>query len=181
MITDSAPSHTVAVITSSRVPPSVLLAAYDVSVLLRSNATNTIGGFHTSLERECLEILLRGQQPITICPAREFGEGHRLYSGKLWESVKRGVAEGRVTIQSPPGVRGTRITRQNAEIRNAYLLEIADRMLVLAASEGSRTAALATEAIGRGMPVFVMDHPVNAHLLDAGARVFSLDALTSER
>jgi len=29
-----------------------------------------ISGFHTPAEKECLRILLRGAQPIIICPAR---------------------------------------------------------------------------------------------------------------
>ena len=32
-----------------------------------------IGGFHTPMEQECLEVLLRGQQPVVICP----GPQHR--------------------------------------------------------------------------------------------------------
>lgn len=155
---------------ASSVRPSVLIPAYDLAVALRDAGVATLGGFHTPLERECLEILLRGRQTVTICPAREFGEGHRLYSGPLWEAVKRGMDEGRVRIQPPPGIRGPRITRENAEIRNAYLLEIADRVLILAAAEGSRTDALAREALRRGMVVEVLDHPMNAHLVEAGAR-----------
>ena len=145
---------------------------------LRNISFLAAGGFQTSLETEALEILLRGQQSVTICLAREFGERNRLYSGRLWAEVKRGIAEGRVRIQPPPGVKGTRITRENAEIRNAYLLEISDRLLVLSANEGSRTAAMAHEALRRGKPVFMMDHPSNAHLLDAGAAIATIEVLT---
>lgn len=165
---------------SSSVRPSTLIPAYNLVVVLRETGAAMIGGFHTLLERECLEILLRGRQTITICPAREFGDGHRLYPGKLWAEVQRGISEGRVGIQSPPGVRGTRITRENAEKRNTYLLEIADRVLILAATEGSRTDAMARDALRRAMPVFVMDHPMNTHLLDAGAHIATVQALAGE-
>jgi hypothetical protein len=163
---------------SMSVQPSLLLLAYDLTVALRDTQVATVGGFHSSLERECLEILLRGQQPITICPAREFGRGHRLYSGKLWEAVKRGNDDGRVRIEPPPGVKGTRITRENAEIRNAHLLTICDGVLILAAREGSRTEAMAHEALRRGMPVFVLDHPSHASLIAAGAKIATIEALT---
>ncbi len=168
----------IALLASHRIMPSALIPAYRLCLILRDAGLRTIGGFHTQMERECLEILLRGQDSILICPARAFNDGHRLYSGELWSEVQRGIKDGRVRIQPPPAVRGTRITRKNAEIRNAYLLEIAERMLVLSTIEGSRTTAMAYEALRRGMPVFVMDHPSNAHLLEAGARIATIEALT---
>lgn len=164
---------------SSRAMASTLLPTYDFMLALNDTVLTVVGGFHTRTERECLEILLRGNHSVLVCPARHFVAGHRLYSGELWAQVKRGIAEGRVSIHPPMGIKGTRITRDNAEIRNAYLLEIADRMLVLSANEGSRTAAMAHTALERGMPVFVMDHPSNAHLLDAGARIATIEALTA--
>ncbi len=51
---------------------SILLPAYDLTLALRGPEQAVIGGFHTPLERECLEILLRGSAPITIYPARTF-------------------------------------------------------------------------------------------------------------
>jgi HEPN domain-containing protein len=32
-----------------------------------------VGGFHAPMERECLTILLRGAQPVILCPARNIG------------------------------------------------------------------------------------------------------------
>jgi hypothetical protein len=43
-------------------------------------------------------------------------------------------------------------------------------VLILAAAEGSRTDALAREALRRGMVFEVLDHPMNVHLVAAGAR-----------
>ncbi|MGI8482989.1 MAG: hypothetical protein ACR2OU_01845 [Thermomicrobiales bacterium] len=166
---------------SMKVLPSALLPAYDLAIAMRDSGRIFVGGFHTKLERECLEILLRGTQPITICPARVFNEGARLYSGKLWQAVKAGIADGRVTIVTPPGVKGDRITRENATIRNAYLLTVADRVLVLYASPGGATDALAREALQRGLPVNVLDHPGNAGLIEAGAIPVTANTMSRTR
>ncbi len=55
---------------SARCPGSVILAAHDQAASWRDAGRCVIGGFHSPIEKECLEILLRGKQPIIICPAR---------------------------------------------------------------------------------------------------------------
>jgi hypothetical protein len=45
--------------------------------LLRGAGIPIIGGFHSPMEKECLDLLLRGQQPIVICPARSI-QGMRI-------------------------------------------------------------------------------------------------------
>jgi len=166
-------THCSLVIASVKVLPSVLLPAYDLAVAIRDAGMAAAGGFHTSLERECLEILLRGTAPITIVPARAFDpETDRLYSGKLWAEVRRGVVDGRVTIVPPPGVAGTRITRANAAIRNAFLLDGASEVVLLYAKPRGETERLVQAALERGLPVSVLDHPANARWLDLGAKVW---------
>ncbi len=66
---------------SANVLPSILLPAYDLAVALRDQGQLIFGGFHTPLERKCLEIQLRGSTPIRIYPARIFDpETDRLYT-----------------------------------------------------------------------------------------------------
>src|SRR5574341_2356159 len=55
---------------STRCPGEVILRTYDLAIALREANIPVIGGFHTPMEKECLEVLLRGQQPVVICPAR---------------------------------------------------------------------------------------------------------------
>jgi hypothetical protein len=43
-------------------------------------------------------------------------------------------------------------------------------VLIPAAAEGSRTDKRVRKALRRGMVVEVLDHPMNAHLVAAGAR-----------
>lgn len=157
---------------SGKVLPSVSIPTYDLAVALRSQGDRLIGGFHTSLERECLEILLRGSVPVTIIPARTFiAESGRLYSGTLWTAVRAGLTDGRVTIETPPGMVGSRSTKQNAAIRNRILLERASSVLLLYASPGGETDRMVREALDRGLSVSVLDHPANLRWLELGATV----------
>ncbi len=48
------------------------LQTHDLAQQLMQGGITVISGFHSPLERECLTILLRGSQPIIICPARSF-------------------------------------------------------------------------------------------------------------
>jgi predicted Rossmann fold nucleotide-binding protein DprA/Smf involved in DNA uptake len=55
---------------SVRCPGHVILTAYDQAAKWRDPGRCVISGFHSPVGKECLRILLRGSQPIIICPAR---------------------------------------------------------------------------------------------------------------
>src|SRR5271157_5624986 len=55
---------------SMRCPGQVILLTYDLARALRDAAVPVIGGFHSPMEKECLDLLLRGNQPIVVCAAR---------------------------------------------------------------------------------------------------------------
>ena len=163
------------ILASNSAPPTLVFPALDETIKVRESRLDTISGFQSRTEADALDILLKGTQPITICPARQFDpETDRLYSGARWQAVKTGVDEGRVTIVSPPGVVGKRITRENAAKRNEYLLEIADSVLLLYATPGGETERVVNLALARGLPVSVLDHPANARWLELGATMFEI-------
>jgi len=58
-------------------PGNAILAAMDQAQKWREQGRCTISGFHSPIEKECLQILLRGVQPIIICPGRSL-EGMRI-------------------------------------------------------------------------------------------------------
>jgi len=154
----------------------MLLPTYELMITLRNGEESVIGGFHSSLERECLEILLRGLVPVTICPARQLDLARDwLYPehSVTWKAVKAGMVDGRVTIVEPPGMIGRRITRSNAAKRNEWLLGQTDRLLLLYASPGGETDRVVRLDLDRGIPVSVLDHPANARWLDLGATVWT--------
>jgi hypothetical protein len=50
---------------SIRCPGKAILAVYDLARALRDAGVPVISGFHTPMERECLDLLLRGEQPLS--------------------------------------------------------------------------------------------------------------------
>src|SRR5438067_8424657 len=55
---------------SARCPGKIFLTTYDQVAKWRDTGRGVISGLHSPVEKECLQILLRGSQPIIICPAR---------------------------------------------------------------------------------------------------------------
>lgn len=157
------------IIASKSTVPSVLLSAFDLTSQARILGTQFIGGFQTILEQDCLEILLRGTQPVTICPARSVESVCTLYKGPLWTAVRKGMEEGRVTLESPFPDTVHRATKQTAIVRNTWLVERADAVLILHATPGGETERVARLAIESGKPLATLDHPANQHLIDLGA------------
>src|SRR2546427_3670429 len=55
---------------SVKCPGNLILQTYDLARALRDGGIAVIGGFHSPMEKECLALLLRGTQPVIVCPAR---------------------------------------------------------------------------------------------------------------
>ena len=63
-------TNLLSVFCSIRCPGSIILKTYDCMRLLRDFGVAVVSGFHSPIEKDCLDILLKGTQPIVICPAR---------------------------------------------------------------------------------------------------------------
>jgi len=155
------------VVSSNRVPASLILPIYDTATAIREAGIATIGGFQTPIERDCLDILLRGTAPVMVCPARST-EGMRIPSA--WRAA---IAEGRLALASPFGPTVRRPTAATAEVRNRFVLGRATAVLALHAAPGGRTEALVRAALEAGKPVATLGHPANAHLVALGAEPVS--------
>ena len=55
-----------ALLCSKRCPGDAILTAMDQAQKWRDQGRCIISGFHSPIEKECLQILLRGRQPIKI-------------------------------------------------------------------------------------------------------------------
>ena len=62
---------------SVKCPGDLILRTYDLARVLREKGVPVISGFHTPIEKDCLDLLLRGVQPLICCPARGI-QGMRL-------------------------------------------------------------------------------------------------------
>jgi len=154
---------------SSKCPGNVILKTYDLAKALRDADVPVIGGFHTPMEKECLALLLRGTQPIVICPARGL-ERIRLSAG-----VKDGIEAGRVLLVSMFGPRHRRATAELADQRNRLVAALAGMAFVSHAAPGGKTEALCREILGMGKPLFTVDAPENANLLAQGAKALAVE------
>jgi len=160
-----------AVFCSVKCPGSLILQTYDLMQVLRKAGVVVISGFHSPMERECLYILLRGTQPLIICPARSI-EGMRLSA-----EYKKLLTEGRLLLISPFAEKHRRITTQNALIRNKFACAIADEIFIPYAAPGSKTEHFCREILAWGKPLLTLDSDYNAGLLALGAKSVKLDSL----
>ena len=60
----------IGLICSIQCPGSIVIKTFDVIRRLRDEKVVMIGGFYFPMARECFDLLLRGSQPVILCPAR---------------------------------------------------------------------------------------------------------------
>ncbi len=156
---------------SNRCPGDLILKTYDLARAMRDASVPTIGGFQTPMERECLRLLLRGEQPIVICPARGIDN---MRIPREWRPA---LDDGRLLIlsQFPPSIK--RPTAALAARRNEFVADLAQSLLIIHAAPGSNTEALAQQAATTGKPLFTLESPSNANLTELGAKVIRPDEM----
>lgn len=119
---------------SARTPGGAILRAYDFSRRLRDQGVTVISGFHSPIERECLEILLRGKQPIIVCPARAM-DSMRTPSG-----CRAAFDAGRILFLSIFAKEPKRVTKDSALCRNEFVAALADDAYIAHIEAGGKTA-----------------------------------------
>ena len=150
-------------ICSIRCPGSIIIKTFDVIRELRDLGVAVIGGFHSPMEKECLDLLLRGTQPIVICPARS------IESMRIPGELRKSVEEKRVLIISPFPKKARRVTKKNATIRNRFVAGLANKVFVPHAAPGGKTEALCREIVSWQKPLITFDDPSNKNLIEMGA------------
>jgi len=160
-------------ICSIQCPGSVVIRALDAARELRDAGVCVLGGFHSPMERECLEILLRGKQPVGYCPA------HGLDSLLLTESQSADVKNGRLVLIAafPPEIR--KATVEQAIQRNCLIADLATALWVPHAAPAGKVWTTVRKTLAVGKPVYTFDDPANRELLDAGAKPLNVSAITS--
>jgi hypothetical protein len=156
-------SGMLALFCSRACPGNLILRAYDLAVALRDARVPVIGGFQTPVERELLDVLLRGGGLVTIVEAR----GERARMPAAWRAA---VRAGRLTVEAPfAGVR--RPTVETAMARNRMVIERAGAVLVVHAQAGGATEALAREVVAAGKRLLTLESGdgANANLLALGS------------
>ena len=149
---------------SVRCPGDVILKTFDFARSMRDADVTVVGGFQSPMEREFLDLLLRGSVRVAVCPARGLG---RMRIPGDW---KEPIGDGRLVILSFFDDRIRRPTAATAAERNARVAALADTILIAHAESGGKTDSLSKEALADGQPVFALASDDNTHLFEIGAR-----------
>jgi predicted Rossmann fold nucleotide-binding protein DprA/Smf involved in DNA uptake len=121
---------------SVRCPGDAILRAYDVAQKLRDEGVTVVSGFHSPVEKECLRILFRGNQPIIICLARA------MEKIRLPADWRRALENGRLLLLSPFEKRPRRPTTESSHQRNELVAALSDEALIIHAEPNGNVARI---------------------------------------
>ena len=148
---------------SSKCPGEIILKAHDLAQKFKERGIPTIGGYHAPVEKECLRVLLRGAQPILLCPARSI---EKMRPQQAWKGA---LAEGRLLILSI-FENHHRSTVALANQRNAFVAALADKICIAHAAADSKILEFAQTVLAWGKPVFTFETQANRALFQLGAQ-----------
>ena len=159
---------------SVKCPGNLILQTYDLARALRDTGVTVIGGFHSPMEKECLALLLRGTQPVIICPARGI---ERMRLPTEWQAL---LAEGCLLLLSPFAEKLRRVTADLARKRNQFVAALADEVFVAHASAGGKTERFCRNVLAWGKSLLTLESDENVHLLALGARPVQLEHIREQ-
>lgn len=148
---------------SVRCPGRLVLRTYDLAQALRAAQVTVISGFHSPMEKECLDLLLRGSQPVIVCPARGI-EAMRVPSD--W---KPSLQRGRLLVLSPFPGGPKRVDAALAARRNEVVAALAEEVFISYAAPGGGMESLARRVLSWGKPVLTFEAEENRSLIALGA------------
>ena len=154
---------------SAKCPGNLIVKTYDIAQILRDAGITVISGFHSPMERECLTILLRGAQPVIICPARNIN------TMRINKEYKKPLKDGRLLFLSPFDENQLRISAKTSHYRNLFVAAMSTVIFVAHAGPGSKTEAFCKEIISRQKPVYTFESDYNKNLIGMGARPVNIE------
>ena len=143
---------------SVKCPGKLILETYDLAQRLKQERVAVIGGFHSPMERECLEILLRGTAPVIMSPARSIAKI------QMRPECREPLENGRLLFLSPFADKQRRATQENAMARNRFVAALADAVFIAYAAPAGKIEDFCREVLELGKQVYTFDAPENAHL-----------------
>jgi len=154
---------TLALFCSGKCPGSLILETHEFVSHLGQAGPVIVSGFHSPMERHCLEVLLCRRVAFIICPARNL-KGMRI--PRPWRTA---IDENRLLIISPFDLPIRRATKNLAKERNRFVAALADRVLISYARPGGMSERFARDLAKIGKPLMTFESPDNRLLLDLGA------------
>jgi len=152
---------------SQKCPGELILKAYDVARQLREQRQIVVSGFHSPLEKDLLPILLRGDQPVVMCLARN------LESYRISKNQKALIDKGQLLLVSPVFKQSqSRITLQTTQIRNLLIVQICSQVLIIHAEPGGSLDQLCQKWVADQRDVFALRGRPNQHLFERSVKVW---------
>jgi predicted Rossmann fold nucleotide-binding protein DprA/Smf involved in DNA uptake len=148
---------------SSKCPGKFILQTHDLMASLQGKNITVVSGFHSPVERECLNILLRHSVSIIVCPARSLS-GMRIPS-----SWKDQIENGYMLVLSPFSKNYRRQTKNLADRRNRLVTALADKLFIPYAAQNSKILELVDDIVSNENFVITFASSENSRLLKHGA------------
>ena len=115
--------HKTAFLCSRKCPSNIVLKSLDWAKEMKDNGKCVISGFHSQIEKDVFNILLKGNQPIILVLARGMK--------KRWPAdIKEAIENNRLLIISPFDESVKRITQETANRRNEIMADLADEIFL---------------------------------------------------
>lgn len=156
-------------ICSIRCPGSVVIKTFDAIRELRDAGVVVAGGFHSPMEKECLDFLLRGEQPVIVCLPKGLA---RPRLPRVWRAA---IDAGRLLVLSPFDPAVTRTTGAQAQVRNEFIAALCHAVLIPHAVPGGKAESLARQIVDGGQPLFTFEDDENTEFLQLGAQPYRID------
>ena len=160
-----------AIFCSAECPAELILQTRDLMDTTLGPKLTVISGFHSPGERESLSVLLRGNQPVIICPARS------LTKMRIRTEYKEPLDKGRLLFLSFFRSHRHRSDINMALSRNRFVAAIADTILVVHAAHGSKTEGFCREISAWEKPLFTVASDLNQNLMALGAKPLNVNEL----
>jgi predicted Rossmann fold nucleotide-binding protein DprA/Smf involved in DNA uptake len=160
---------------SIKCPGSLILKTYDLAQKLRETNATVISGFHSPVERECLDVLLNSNANLIICPARG------LESMRIPREYRKPIDAGRLLLVSAFTEKQRQPNSAMTERRNRFVAALAEKAFVAHAELRGKTEVLCKEIVCWGKPLFTFEEEANENLVALGAETLKLDTPVSEK
>ena len=139
-----------AFLASNTIPLDMVLRCYDWASGKHEEGECVISGFSSKLERDVLHFLIKVKCPVILVLAR------RLYSNTP-EELREPIEQGRLLLISNSN--SPRQTRATAQIRNKYICNISDKVLIVTANSKSSLVPLSMEFKSKQISVVDSSQP----------------------
>lgn len=148
---------------SVKCPGHLILKTYDLAQQLKEKSVPVISGFHSPVEKAVLTTLLRGNQPVLICPARSI---HNMRIPQAWQDS---IEAGQLLILSPFEESQSRVTSTTALQRNRFVAAMAKQVFITYAEPSGKTEQFCLQILDWNIQLLTFDTEDNQNLLNLGA------------